>query len=93
MEKSKNSEFYTPEQQKHIFYHLNIAVGFESFIHRKFVGAKRFSLEGTEALIPALDALVVHGAKLGIEEFVVGMAHRGRLNVLANILENLQKYF
>ncbi len=91
MEKSKNSEFYAPEQQKHIFYHLNIAVGFESFIHRKFVGAKRFSLEGTEALIPALDALVVHGAKLGIEEFVVGMAHRGRLNVLANILEKPYK--
>jgi len=91
MEKSKNSEFYTPEQQKHIFYHLNIAVGFESFIHRKFVGAKRFSLEGTEALIPALDALVIHGAKLGIEEFVVGMAHRGRLNVLANIIEKPYK--
>ena len=91
MEKSKNSEFFTSEQQKHIFYHLNIAVGFESFIHRKFVGAKRFSLEGTEALIPALDALIMHGAKLGIEEFVVGMAHRGRLNVLANILEKPYK--
>ncbi len=91
MEKSKNSEYYTPEQQKHIFYHLNIAVSFESFIHRKFVGAKRFSLEGTEALIPALDALIVHGAKLGIEEYVVGMAHRGRLNVLANILEKPYK--
>jgi len=91
MERSKNNEYYTPEQQKHIFYHLNIAVSFESFIHRKFVGAKRFSLEGTEALIPALDALIVHGAKLGIEEFVVGMAHRGRLNVLANILEKPYK--
>jgi len=91
MERSKNSEIFTPEQQKHIFYHLNIAVGFESFIHRKFVGAKRFSLEGTEALIPALDALILHGAKLGIEEFVVGMAHRGRLNVLANILEKPYK--
>lgn len=91
MESSKNSEFFTPEQQKHIFYHLNVAVGFESFIHRKFVGAKRFSLEGTEALIPALDAIILHGAKLGIEEFVVGMAHRGRLNVLANILEKPYK--
>jgi 2-oxoglutarate dehydrogenase E1 component len=91
MEKSKNSEYFSPEQQKHIFYHLNIAVSFESFIHRKFVGAKRFSLEGTEALIPALDALIVHGAKLGIEEYVVGMAHRGRLNVLANILEKPYK--
>ncbi|MCE1199671.1 MAG: 2-oxoglutarate dehydrogenase E1 component [Marinilabiliales bacterium] len=87
MEKSKNSEEFSPEQQKHIFYHLNIAVSFESFIHRKFVGAKRFSLEGTEALIPALDAMIVHGASLGVEEFVIGMAHRGRLNVLANILE------
>jgi len=91
MERSKNSEIFTPEQQKHIFYHLNIAVSFESFIHRKFVGAKRFSLEGTEALIPALDAIIQHGAKLGIEEFVVGMAHRGRLNVLANILEKPYK--
>ncbi|MBV5348161.1 2-oxoglutarate dehydrogenase E1 component [bacterium] len=91
MEGSKNNEFFSPEQQRHIFYHLNIAVGFESFIHRKFVGAKRFSLEGTEALVPALDALVIHGAKLGIEEFVVGMAHRGRLNVLANILEKPYK--
>ncbi len=91
MEGSKNTEFFSPEQQRHIFYHLNIAVGFESFIHRKFVGAKRFSLEGTEALVPALDALVIHGAKLGIEEFVVGMAHRGRLNVLANILEKPYK--
>lgn len=91
MESSKNSENFTPEQQKHIFYHLNIAVGFESFIHRKFVGAKRFSLEGTEALIPALDAIIVHGASLGIREFVVGMAHRGRLNVLANILEKPYK--
>ena len=91
MEKSQNKEYFTPEQQKHIFYHLNIAVSFESFIHRKFVGAKRFSLEGTEALIPALDALITRGAKLGIEEFVVGMAHRGRLNVLANILEKPYK--
>ena len=91
MEGSRNSEYFTPEQQRHIFYHLNIAVGFESFIHRKFVGAKRFSLEGTEALIPALDAIIVHGASLGIEEFVVGMAHRGRLNVLANILEKPYK--
>ena len=91
MESSKNREFFTPDQQKHIFYHLNIAVGFESFIHRKFVGAKRFSLEGTEALIPALDAIIVHGAKLGLEEFVIGMAHRGRLNVLANVLEKPYK--
>jgi 2-oxoglutarate dehydrogenase E1 component len=87
MESTRNSQVFTPEMQKHIYYHLKIAVGFESFIHKKFVGQKRFSLEGGEALIPALDAVIEHGAELGIEEFVIGMAHRGRLNVLTNILE------
>jgi len=87
MESTRNSQVFTPEMQKHIYYHLKIAVGFESFIHKKFVGQKRFSLEGAEALIPALDAVIEHGSELGINEFVIGMAHRGRLNVLANILE------
>ncbi len=87
MEKSRNRQEFTAEERKHIFYHLKIAVGFESFIHKKFVGAKRFSLEGTEALIPALDAIIGYGSRLGIDEYVIGMAHRGRLNVLANILE------
>ncbi len=64
---------------------LSQAVVFEQFLHKKFVGQKRFSLEGGEALIPALDAVIEMGAGMGIEEFVVGMAHRGRLNVLANI--------
>ncbi|MDP2889124.1 MAG: 2-oxoglutarate dehydrogenase E1 component [Bacteroidota bacterium] len=87
MESTRNTQFFTPEQQNHIYYHLKIAVGFESFIHKKFVGQKRFSLEGGEALIPALDAVIEHGSELGIREFVIGMAHRGRLNVLTNILE------
>ena len=87
MESTRNSQVFTPEQQNHIYYHLKIAVGFESFIHKKFVGQKRFSLEGGESLIPALDAVIEHGAELGIGEFVIGMSHRGRLNVLANILE------
>jgi 2-oxoglutarate dehydrogenase E1 component len=87
MESTRNSEVLTAEQQKHIYYHLKLAVGFEGFIHKKFVGQKRFSLEGGESLIPALDAVIGHGAELGISEFVIGMAHRGRLNVLANILE------
>ena len=87
MEGSKNSEEFTDEKRKHFFYHLKLAVGFENFIHKKFVGQKRFSLEGAEALIPALDAVVEKGAELGLEEFIIGMAHRGRLNVLANILE------
>jgi 2-oxoglutarate dehydrogenase E1 component len=87
MESTCNSQVFTPEQQNHIYYHLKIAVGFESFIHKKFVGQKRFSLEGGEVLIPALDAVIEHGAELGIGEFVIGMSHRGRLNVLTNILE------
>jgi len=92
MESARNSENFNADQQKHIYYHLKLAVGFESFIHKKFVGQKRFSLEGCEALIPALDAVIEHGSELGISEFVIGMAHRGRLNVLANILEKPYEY-
>lgn len=87
MESVRNSEVLSDETRKHIFYHLNVAAGFENFIHRKFVGQKRFSLEGTEGLIPALDAIIEHGVQLGIEEYVIGISHRGRLNVLANILK------
>uniref|UniRef100_UPI003217CAC2 2-oxoglutarate dehydrogenase E1 component n=1 Tax=uncultured Draconibacterium sp. TaxID=1573823 RepID=UPI003217CAC2 len=87
MESTKNSEVYTDEKRKHFFYHLKLAVGFENFIHKKFVGQKRFSLEGAEAIIPALDAVIEKGSELGMEEFILGMAHRGRLNILANILE------
>lgn len=92
MESTKNSQAFTPENKKHIFYHLKLAVGFESFIHKKFVGQKRFSLEGAESLIPALDAVIEQGAELGIREFIVGMAHRGRLNVLANIMNKPYEY-
>ncbi|PIF06139.1 MAG: 2-oxoglutarate dehydrogenase E1 component [Draconibacterium sp.] len=87
MESTRNSKQFSDEKRRYFFYHLKLAVGFENFIHKKFVGQKRFSLEGAEALIPALEAIVERGAELGIEEFVIGMAHRGRLNVLANILE------
>ena len=92
MESVRNAQIFSPEQQKHIYYHLKLAVGFENFIHKKFVGQKRFSLEGGEAMIPALDAVIEHGSELGISEFVIGMAHRGRLNVLANILEKPYEY-
>lgn len=81
----KNKVPFDTKAKKHILHKLNQAVVFEQFLHKKFVGQKRFSLEGNEALIPALDALVEHGADFGIKEFIVGMAHRGRLNVLANI--------
>ena len=87
MESTRNRQEYSAEKRRHFFYHLKLAVGFENFIHKKFVGAKRFSLEGGEALIPGLDAVIEKGAEMGIEEFVIGMAHRGRLNVLANIME------
>jgi len=87
MELDKNVPTFTPEERKNIYYHLKHAVGFENFIHKKFIGQKRFSLEGAESLIPALDAVIEKGAELGIEEFIIGISHRGRLNVLANILE------
>jgi 2-oxoglutarate dehydrogenase E1 component len=82
---TKNQANFSNEQKKHILHKLNQAVGFEQFLHKKYVGQKRFSLEGGESLIPALDAIVEKGSELGIEEFIMGMAHRGRLNVLANI--------
>jgi 2-oxoglutarate dehydrogenase E1 component len=72
-------------QKKHILSKLNEAVSFENFLHTKYVGQKRFSLEGGESVIPALDALIEAAADRGVEQFVMGMAHRGRLNVLANI--------
>ena len=75
------------EQKLRIFEKLNEAVNFENFIHTKFLGKKRFSLEGGESTIPALDIAINRGAELGVEEVVIGMAHRGRLNVLTNILQ------
>ncbi len=87
MEACRNTPEFTHDQKRHILHKLNQAVTFENFLHTKFVGQKRFSLEGAESIIPALDAIVEAGADLGIEEFVIGMAHRGRLNVLANILD------
>ncbi|MGM0504329.1 MAG: 2-oxoglutarate dehydrogenase E1 component [Bacteroidota bacterium] len=87
MERRKNIPDFSHHERKHIFNHLKQAVGFENFIHRKFIGQKRFSLEGAESLIPALDAVIEKGADMGIREFIIGMSHRGRLNVLANILE------
>ena len=86
MEGSKNRQAFTIDEKKRILTKLNEAVAFENFLHTKFTGQKRFSLEGAESAIPALDAVIDAGAELGIKEFVIGMAHRGRLNVLANIL-------
>ena len=80
-----NHPSFSVDQKKHILKKLTQAVSFETFLHTKYVGQKRFSLEGNESLIPALDAIVEAAAAKGVAEFVMGMAHRGRLNVLTNI--------
>ncbi|ALM08862.1 2-oxoglutarate dehydrogenase [Sediminicola sp. YIK13] len=80
-----NHPKYSNDRKKHLLKKLNEAVSFESFLHTKYVGQKRFSLEGNESLIPALDAVVERAAEMGVEQFVMGMAHRGRLSVLTNI--------
>nr|WP_314836098.1 2-oxoglutarate dehydrogenase E1 component [uncultured Flavobacterium sp.] len=80
-----NQPNFSVDEKKAILNKLNQAVSFENFLHTKYVGQKRFSLEGGESIIPALDALIEKAAEKGVEQFVMGMAHRGRLNVLANI--------
>ena len=80
-----NHPNFTPDEKKNILRKLNEAVSFESFLHTKYVGQKRFSLEGNESLIPALDVIIEKAADKGVKQFVMGMAHRGRLNVLTNI--------
>ena len=85
LNQNDNHPQFSVEQKKHILKKLNEAVSFENFLHTKYVGQKRFSLEGGESLIPALDAVVEAAANQGVEEFVMGMAHRGRLNTLTNI--------
>ncbi len=86
-----NHPQYDEKRKKHILRKLNEAVSFEGFLHTKYVGQKRFSLEGNESLIPALDAVVERAAGLGVQQFVMGMAHRGRLNVLTNIFGKAAK--
>lgn len=87
----KNRPHYDRERKRDIYRKLNRATNFESFLGKKFVGQKRFSVEGLEALIPAMDALIQKGADEGVEYFVVGMAHRGRLNTLTNVFEKRPK--
>lgn len=83
----KNRPKFDQERKQKIYSKLVQAANFEAFLGKKYVGQKRFSVEGGEALIPALDALVDKGANLGVEYFVMGMAHRGRLNTLTNIFQ------
>jgi len=85
----KNFLHFDPpsEEKKHILSKLNEAVVFENFLHTKYIGQKRFSLEGGENAIPALDKMIRKAVQSEVQEVVIGMAHRGRLNVLANIMQ------
>jgi 2-oxoglutarate dehydrogenase E1 component/2-oxoglutarate decarboxylase len=74
------------EKQKHVLGRLNAAEAFETFLQTKYVGQKRFSLEGGESVIPILDEVLISATEQGLDEVAIGMAHRGRLNVLANVL-------
>ena len=86
MEPRRNRPDAALRQKLRILMELHYAELFEKFLHTRFVGQKRFSLEGAETLLPLLDALVEKGPDLGVQEMVIGMAHRGRLNVLANLM-------
>ena len=81
----------TSEQQKRLLHKLTEAEHLERYLHTRYVGQKRFSLEGGESLIPAIDELIQRGGALGVQEIVIGMAHRGRLNVLVNVLGKMPK--
>ena len=87
MEPTRNRPSFDAARKREILELLNDAELFETFIHTRYRGQKRFSLEGAETLIPAMHAVVDLAPELGVEEIVIGMAHRGRLNVLANILD------
>lgn len=87
MENSRNREELPGEKKLHILDLLVEASGFEDYMHKKFVGQKRFSLEGSESIIPALGAIISRGGEYNVNDIVIGMAHRGRLNVLTNVMK------
>lgn len=91
LHQNENSTIFSKQEKMRILHKLNEAVSFEAFLNTKFVGQKRFSIEGAESLIPALDFAIEYAADQGVEEFVMGMAHRGRLNVLSNIFGKPRK--
>jgi len=91
MEKEENQLKFTVNGKKAILNKLIQAEGFEKFLALKFVGTKRFGLDGAESLIPALEQIIKKGGQLGVKEVKIGMAHRGRLNVLANLLQKSYK--
>ncbi|MDX1810330.1 MAG: 2-oxoglutarate dehydrogenase E1 component [Gammaproteobacteria bacterium] len=86
LEREKGCPDYPVDVKEHLLQKLIAAEGLERFLHSKYVGQKRFSLEGADSLIPCLDECVQHAGNMGVKEVVIGMAHRGRLNVLVNIM-------
>ncbi|MGM9481221.1 2-oxoglutarate dehydrogenase E1 component [Roseateles sp. NT4] len=86
LEKARGKPTFTAEEKKHILDRLTAAEGLERFLHTKYVGQKRFSLEGGESFIAAMDEVIQRAGERGVQEIVIGMAHRGRLNVLVNTL-------
>ena len=86
LESIRSKPSFSAERKKHILDRLTAAEGLERFLHTKFVGQKRFSLEGGESFIAAIDELIQQAGAKGVQEIVIGMAHRGRLNVLVNTL-------
>ncbi len=89
LESVRSKPSFNTEQKKHILNRLTAAEGLERFLHTKYVGQKRFSLEGGESFIAAIDELIQRAGVKGVQEIVIGMAHRGRLNVLVNTLGKL----
>ncbi len=87
METSRNNPHLGRDKQLAVLRKLQQATSFERFLHKKFLGQKRFSLEGGESVIALLDHLINHAAHIGLQDIIIGMAHRGRLNVLANIFD------
>lgn len=87
MESKKNTPSFSNTEKQKIYHNLKKAVGFETYIHKKFTGQKQFSLEGAESVIPALNYVIEYGSRVRVSEFVIGMAHRGRLNTLVNVLQ------
>ncbi len=86
LESIRSKPVFSADKKKHILERLTAAEGLERFLHTKYVGQKRFSLEGGESFIAAMDELIQHAGEKGVQEIVIGMAHRGRLNVLVNTL-------
>jgi 2-oxoglutarate dehydrogenase E1 component len=86
LEEQPHAQTFSPNLRKRIFERLNAAEGLETYLHTRFVGQKRFSLEGGDAQIPFVDEIIQRGGNFGVKEVIIGMAHRGRLNMLVNVL-------